>query len=108
MLYLIFRRKIMKKAALAFFVAALSLVAHPVFAEDADKEKTKDTVPPAFKAADLNGDGGLSREELDKTDKSQFKLIKDNFDAMDYDKDGKVTPAEREKWIKAQRYKVGK
>ena len=54
-----------------------------------------------FKAADANNDGGLSREELEKS-KSYPSVLK-NFDAMDGNKDGKVTPEERRAWGKARR-----
>jgi len=53
-----------------------------------------------FKAADKNGDGGLSKDELAKS--KGFPHIRDNFDAMDSNKDGKVTIAEHDAWQKAQ------
>lgn len=55
----------------------------------------------AFKAADKNGDGGLSKEELAAV--KGFPIIRNNFDAMDANKDGKVTIAERDAWLQAQR-----
>jgi hypothetical protein len=56
-----------------------------------------------FKAADKNGDGGLSREELSQT--KGFPSIRKNFDQMDTDRDGKVTMAEHDAWQKANRKK---
>ena len=55
-----------------------------------------------FKAADTNGDGGLSKDELAQAQKSDFRAIVKNFDAMDSNKDGKVTIAERDAWGKAR------
>ncbi|HWQ39442.1 MAG TPA: hypothetical protein VNM24_12710 [Burkholderiales bacterium] len=54
-----------------------------------------------FKAADKNGDGGLSKDELAAV--KGFPNIRKNFDAMDANKDGKVTIAERDAWLQAQR-----
>ena len=48
-----------------------------------------------FKKADKNGDGGLSKEEVAKFKNSG---IKNNFDAMDTNHDGKVTMAEHDAW----------
>lgn len=44
-----------------------------------------------FKAADKNGDGALSKEEAQA---AHMPYIAKNFDAIDADKDGKVTPKE--------------
>ena len=95
----------MNKALLAFPVVVLSLIAHLAFAADDAAEKAKQDAMARFKAADTNGDGGLSRDELAKTTRFQFALIKANFDQMDANKDGKVTPEERDAWIEAQRAK---
>ena len=54
-----------------------------------------------FKAADKNGDGGLSREELAQT--HGFAPIREHFDAMDMNKDGKVTMEEFRTWNRANR-----
>jgi outer membrane lipoprotein SlyB len=77
----------MKKTTV-LFAAAFALSA-PAFAAD-----------PAwladFRKADLNDSGGLSKVELDKAASALLKPIKDNFAAIDADKDGQVTPAEYE------------
>jgi hypothetical protein len=83
----------------------LSLTAHLAFAADASVEKANQDALARFKAADTNGDGGLSRDELANTNKLHFLIIKTNFDQMDANKDGKVTPEERDAWIEAQRAK---
>jgi Ca2+-binding EF-hand superfamily protein len=54
-----------------------------------------------FKAADKNGDGGLSKAELEAS--MDFRSISRNFDAMDTNKDGKVTRDEYRAWGKARR-----
>jgi len=56
-----------------------------------------------FNKADTNHSGGLSRAELKKTDKDRFTLIKENFKAMDTNKDGEVTIAERDAFINKTR-----
>ena len=98
----------------AIFVipVVLSLAAQPAFAADAAPQQAapqqakKDPLA-AFKAADTNGDGGLTRDELAKTPETAFRAIKDHFDEMDTNKDGKVTPAEGNVWAMKQRYKHG-
>ena len=103
----------------AIFVipVVLSLAAQPAFAADAAPQQAapqqaapqqakKDPLA-AFKAADTNGDGGLTRDELAKTPETAFRAIKDHFDEMDTNKDGKVTPAEGNVWSMKQRYKHG-
>lgn len=56
-----------------------------------------------FKKADTDGDGGLSKAELDKSGAKAFPNVKKNFDAMDTNKDGKVTIAERDAFVNAQK-----
>jgi hypothetical protein len=55
----------------------------------------------SFKAADKNGDGGLSKAELDQV--KGFPNIRKNFDAMDANKDGKITIEEHHAWDRARR-----
>lgn len=55
----------------------------------------------SFKKADTDGNGGLSKAELDKAGPKEFPAIKKHFDKMDADKDGKVTMAERDAFEKA-------
>ena len=49
-----------------------------------------------FKDADKNGDGALSKDELNAA--KGFPGVKKNFDAIDANKDGKVTIAEHQAW----------
>jgi hypothetical protein len=109
-----FQEKNMNKAFFAFPVVVLSLTAHLAFAADdsaasaagasaADASAKQAKQARIFKAADTNGDGGLSRDELAKTTSLQFDIIKANFEQMDINKDGKVTPEERDTWVEAQR-----
>jgi hypothetical protein len=85
----------------------LSLAAQLAFAADTAPQQAKKDPLAAFKAADTNGDGGLSRDELAKTPETAFRGIKDHFDEMDTNKDGKVTSAEGNVWGMKQRYKHG-
>jgi Ca2+-binding EF-hand superfamily protein len=48
-----------------------------------------DTMAAAFKRADTNGDGKLSKAEA-----AIFPVIAERFDALDKDKDGFLTPVE--------------
>ena len=59
------------------------------------KDKKRAQLEKNFKAADKNGDGALSREELAKN-----KEWTANFDKMDANKDGKITMAEHDAWQK--------
>jgi Ca2+-binding EF-hand superfamily protein len=76
------------------FVAA-STLAWAQKGKDEDAAKTA----AAFKHHDKNKDGGLSREEA----KKGFSGVYANFDAMDTNKDGKVTLEERNAWIAKQK-----
>lgn len=108
----------MNKVMLALHVAILSFAAHIASAAEANAvnaasavsaaDQANQNAAAAFNAADTNGDGGLSEEELSKTDPTQFKGIKANFKKMDADNDGKVTLKEVNKWVTAQRYRFGK
>lgn len=44
-----------------------------------------------FKAADTDGDGALSRAELEA---AHMNRVLENFDRLDVNKDGKITPEE--------------
>jgi hypothetical protein len=99
----------MNKVKIALPVAVFALAANFTFAADeAPKSPKQLQFEAEFKAADTNGDGGLSQDELAKTPEGQFKSIKNNFDKMDTNKDGKVTIEEMEKWIKNAKYRMGK
>lgn len=99
----------MNKVIIALPVAVLALAANFTFAADeAPKNPKQAQFEAEFKAADTNGDGGLSQEELAKTPEGQFKSIKNNFEKMDINKDGKVTIEEMEKWVKNAKYRMGK
>jgi Ca2+-binding EF-hand superfamily protein len=69
----------------------------------AEKRAAKNSREAKFKAADTNGDGGLSRDELSKAPADDFGAIRKNFDQMDANKDGKVTMDEQRAWAKARR-----
>ena len=95
-----------KSLALASIVALTLVAAFPALAQTPppaqkkSKEDRQAAFEARFKAADKNGDGGLTKAELG--DGKQFPAILKNFDAMDTNKDGKVTIAERDAWGKAQ------
>lgn len=52
-----------------------------------------------FKRADLNDSGGLSRVELEKSTSPQLQQIRNNFDAIDADRDGQVTADEYRRYL---------
>ena len=70
----------------------------PAAAPKKDAKQNRAQFEARFKAADKNNDGGLTREEA-----ASFSSITRNFDAIDADKDGKVTLGERDAWAKARR-----
>jgi hypothetical protein len=72
-------------------------------AKKADAKQGRADWEAAFKKADTDGSGGLSKAELEKTDAKAFPAIKKNFDAMDANKDGQVTMAERDAFGKAKK-----
>lgn len=55
-----------------------------------------------FAKADSNKDGALSKKEAESAAAPGFPQIKKNFTAMDKDKNGKVTIAERDDFLKAE------
>ena len=56
-----------------------------------------------FRRTDLNDSGGLSTTELSKVTFSQLQTLKNNFKAVDADRDGHVTPEEYRAYLgKAQ------
>ena len=69
------------------------------------KQAAKAAFEQRFKAADKNGDGGLSKDELAAAKDSDFDAIRKNFDAMDTNKDGKVTIEERRDFARASKKK---
>lgn len=60
-------------------------------AASAAQEKQPTTWLAAFKKADLNYSGGLSRVELGKLKAGQFRDIREHFNDVDLNKDGHVT-----------------
>lgn len=80
----------MKKTTLllasALIAATPALAADPTWLAD-------------FRKADLNDSDGLSRPELDKAKATLLKPVRDNFTAIDADKDGHATQAEYESYL---------
>lgn len=64
--------------------------------------KAQDDFNGRFAKADTNKDGALAKQEAEKAAAPGFPAIVKNFAAMDKDKNGKVTPAEREGFFKSE------
>lgn len=62
--------------------------------------QTEDKFAAKFKQADLNDSGGLSRVELGKASASELDDLRNNFDAIDADKDGHATLSEYQAYRK--------
>lgn len=65
-----------------------------------EKAEAREQAQARWREADKNRDGGLSREEAKA---GGYPTIERNFDAMDTNKDGKVTFQERAAWGNAHR-----
>lgn len=101
----------MRHAAQTFLALALGatilvpVLAHAQDAKGRDPEKMRQAFDDRFKKADANGDGKLSKAEAD----AGMPRVGKNFDAIDANKDGFVTPDEiRAAMQKAQAAKGGK
>lgn len=86
---------------------ALAQTPAPATKTKEEKREARANLEAQFKAADKSGDGGLSKAELAQAmtlpgSSPAFKVMDANFDAMDTNKDGRVTLAERDAWIKAR------
>jgi len=82
----------MKKLAL-LLVSAILCSAAP-FAYAAEEAWLAD-----FRRADLNDSGGLSRVELEKTASPQLLQLKNNFEAIDGDRDGQLSADEYRRYL---------
>ena len=106
-------RKILVASIAACSAAALGVAlaqtttdqdAHTARAEKkADKmaKEKREEHEKAWKAADKNNDGGLSKDEMKAAGTKKFPTAWKYFDEMDANHDGKVTLAERDAWHKA-------
>lgn len=96
---------------LAIAAATTALLAHiptvaaqsPATATPQQDAKERAAWEERFKKADTNRSGGLSRAELEKSDKNRFGLIRKHFSEMDANKDGEVTIAERDAFFNKKR-----
>jgi Ca2+-binding EF-hand superfamily protein len=68
-------------------------------ASHAKRHERREKYAAKFKAADKDGDGALSKEEAQA---AKMSHIVKNFDAIDSNKDGKVTPAELHAAMRSQ------
>lgn len=64
--------------------------------------KARKDLEDRFAKADTNKDGALNKREVDGAAAPGFPIMKKNFDAMDKDKNGKVTLDERDSFLKAE------
>lgn len=82
----------MKSLSLVLVSAALFLGARPASA--ADEAWFVD-----FRRADLNDSGGLSRVELEKASSPQLLQLRNNFEAIDADRDGQASAEEYRRYL---------
>jgi Ca2+-binding EF-hand superfamily protein len=80
------------------FAAALLIPALAPLASHAAEGDRASRAAEQFKRADTDGNGSLSRAEAEK---GSPRLAK-NFDTIDANKDGQVSPAEIDAWRKAR------
>lgn len=84
----------MKKFIAPLMATALIFAGSAAFAEDGPKPDGKRPPHDRFKEADTNGDGFLTKEEMQK---GQQKRLDEMFERTDLDKDGKLSKEEMEK-----------
>lgn len=83
--------KAFTRSTLTACFASAALLAGTAWAQQAAgaKPADKSAIEAAFKRADANGDGKLSKEES-----ARLPEVQANFDALDKDKDGSLSMAE--------------
>jgi EF hand len=88
--------KALTRSTLTAGLASLALLAGSAWAQQAAGAGAKDkggadksAIEAAFKRADSNGDGKLSKEES-----ARLPEVQANFDTLDKDKDGNLSMAE--------------
>jgi Ca2+-binding EF-hand superfamily protein len=86
--------KALTRSTLTAGLASLALLAGSAWAQQAAGAKDKGgadkaAIEAAFKRADTNGDGKLSKEES-----ARLPEVQANFDTLDKDKDGSLSLAE--------------
>lgn len=77
----------------------LLLMPAPVWSASSPVDTQRKEWETRFKQADTNKSGGLSQKELKKTDKPRFALIKKHFKAMDSNRNGEISMAERDAYL---------
>jgi outer membrane lipoprotein SlyB len=82
----------MKSLALLLITAVAFSAAPPAFGGD-------EAWLADFRRADLNDSGGLSRVELEKTGSAQLLQLRNNFEAIDADRDGQATAEEYRRYL---------
>lgn len=95
----------MKHFLAAGLLIATTLVSAKTFAQDQQPQQPKQNHEGFFKKVDTDGDGKLSKAEVDaaasKDDNKGLAKLKENFDAIDANKDGFIDKDE----LKAYRQK---
>lgn len=84
----------MKKFIAPLMATALVFAGSAAFAEDSGKPPGFKPPQERFKEADTNGDGFLTKEEMQA---SQQKRLDEMFERTDLNKDGKLSKEEMEK-----------
>lgn len=85
---------------LTSFIIACCVASYATAADVLDKQAEEWI--DNFKKADLDYSGGLSKAELDKTSTGAFRTIKKDFNAMDADKNGQITPKEYANFVQTK------
>lgn len=70
---------------------------------ETQQAQARKTFETAFAAADTNKSSGLSKREVDNAPAPGFPLIKQNFDAMDANRDSQISIEERNAFVKKPR-----
>jgi Ca2+-binding EF-hand superfamily protein len=92
------------KPSLYLLTATLFAISASVSAQSEHMAQAKHDMQERLKAADTNGDGFIDRQEAD----AKLPRVAKNFDKLDADQDGKLSPSELKQAAELARQRLGR